>query len=119
VIDRYTQGRGEPGSVLSDEIKVNHKKLLDITKSLEEVYEPIFSASEVVEEAEPNVFNWGLQFNAMFAAHAETKAVFAQNLKSWADKTIKEDFGERLGITAAIWKEAEESSKPKGGEGAE
>ncbi len=98
---------------MSDEIKVNHEQLLKIVESLEGVIEPLDKAGETVEEAEPTVFNWGLCFNSMFAAHAETKAVFMQNIHSWAEKTVREDFGERLGITAAVWKEAEEKSKPE------
>ena len=98
---------------MSDEIKVNHQQLLNICKALEEVCVPLEGASKTVEEAEPSVFNWGLCFNAMFGAHAEAKAVFAQNIESWAEKSVREDFGERLGITAQVWKEAEEASKPE------
>lgn len=99
---------------MGDGIKVNHQQILKLATILEqEVCEPLDAAAETAEEAEPNAFNWGAAFNAMFGAHAEVKHVVIQNIKSWSEKTAKEEFGEKLGITAAIWKEAEEKSKVK------
>lgn len=99
---------------MGDGIKVNHQQILKLATLLdEEVCGPLDEAEKSADEAEPNAFNWGGSFNAMFAAHAEIKDVVMQNIKSWSEKTAKEEFGEKLGITAAIWKEAEEKSKPK------
>jgi hypothetical protein len=99
---------------VGDGIKVNHQQILKLADILqEEVCGPLEEAAKTAEEAEPNAFNWGAAFNAMFGAHAEVKDVVIQNIKSWSEKTAKEEFGEKLGITAAIWKEAEEKSTPK------
>jgi len=99
---------------VGDGIKVNHKQILRLRDILkDEICEPLDAAAKVAEEAEPNAFNWGAAFNAMFGAHAEVKDVVIQNIKSWSEKTVKEEFGEKLGITAAIWKEAEDKSTLK------
>ena len=88
-------------------------KLRDILKN--EICEPLNQGAESVLAAEPDAFAWGGSFNAMFGAHAELREVFAQNIKSWSDKTIGEDFRDRLGITAKVWNEAEAKSTPKTG----
>lgn len=105
---------------MGDGIKVNHEQILRLRDILkDEICEPLDKAAESVEEASPSAFNWGAAFNATFGAHSEARDVVHQNIKSWSDRSVKEQLAEKLGITAQIWKEAEDKSTPqkKGGHG--
>jgi hypothetical protein len=99
---------------VSGEIKLKPEtiqKLADILT--EEVCTPLDEAAETVEQASPQFWNWGKCFTSTDYAHTEVKQVTRQNVKSFADRTIKEDIGEKLHITAKNWKEAEDKSKVK------
>jgi hypothetical protein len=84
------------------------QKLADILS--EEVCAPLEEAAELCEGAQTEFWNWGNSFTSMDYTHVEVRAVTVQNIKSFADKTVKEEIGEKLHITGKNWKEAEEKS---------
>jgi hypothetical protein len=93
------------------EIKIEPEtiqKLADIIT--EEVCAPLDEAAELIEGAGTELWNWGNTFTSMDYAHVEVRQVTKQNVKSFADKSIKEDLGEKLHITGKNWKESEEKS---------
>jgi hypothetical protein len=105
---------GETGG--GHEIKLEPEtiqKLADILT--EEVCAPLEEAAELCEGAQTEFWNWGNSFTAMDYAHVEVRAVTVQNVKSFGDKAVREDMGEKLHITGKNWKEAEEKSKIKKG----
>jgi hypothetical protein len=87
------------------------QKLADILS--EEVCAPLKEAAELCEGAKTEPWNWGNSFTYTDYAHAEVKAVTVQNIKSFGDRTVKEEIGEKLHITGKNWKEAEEKSTVK------
>lgn len=104
----------DEGKTVGDEIKIEPEtiqKLADILS--EEVCGPLDEAAEAVEGASTEFWNWGNCFTAMDYAHVEVKQVTKQNIHSFAEKTVKEEIGEKLHITGKNWKEAEEKSTVK------
>jgi hypothetical protein len=100
---------GAPGG--GHEIKLEPEtiqKLADILS--EEVCAPLEEAAELCEGAQTEFWNWGNSFTYTDYAHVEARSVTVQNIKSFADKTVKEEIGEKLHITGKNWKEAEEKS---------
>jgi Cys-tRNA synthase (O-phospho-L-seryl-tRNA:Cys-tRNA synthase) len=96
------------------EIKIEPETIQKLAEILaEEVCEPLDRAGEMIEGASTEFYNWGAQFTAMDYTHAEIKQITKQTIKSFAEKSIKEDIGEKLHITGKNWKEAEEKSKVK------
>ena len=96
------------------EIKIEPETIQKLAEILAaEVCEPLDQAAEMVEGAKTEFYNWGNCFTAMDYAHAEVKQVTKQNIKSFSEKSVKEELGEKLHITGKNWKEAEEKSKVK------
>ena len=105
---------GPPGGG-GHEIKLKPEtiqKLADILS--EEVCAPLEEAAKSCEEAKTDFWNWGNSFTYTDYAHTAVKAVTVQNIKSFKDRTVKEEIGEKLHITGKNWKEAEEKRTVKG-----
>jgi hypothetical protein len=98
------------------EIKLEPEQIERLAEILtEKVCEPLEKAAEAIEEAESKAGfqNFGLKFATTEIAHIICVKISVENVKSFSDKTVKEDIGKSLHITAAVWREAEEKSKVK------
>lgn len=88
------------------------QKLADLLE--QEVCSELDAAKAAIGKSSPQFYNWGGNFAAMTAAHTEIKSVTTENITSFSDKTVKQQFGNALHITAQNWKHAEDKSKVKG-----
>jgi hypothetical protein len=98
------------------EIKLKPEQIKKLAEILtDRVCEPLEHAAEAIEEAEGEAGfqNFGLKFASTEVAHIICVQISHQNVKSFSDKTVKEDIGEKLHITAQTWHEAEHQSKTK------
>lgn len=98
------------------EIKLDPEQIKRLAEILtDKVCEPLEHAAEAIEEAEKKAGfeNFGLKFGSTEIAHIICVQISHQNVKSFSDKTVKEDIGKALHITAATWHEAEHESKTK------
>lgn len=100
----------------SHEIKLEPEQVKKLAEILtDRVCEPLDRAAEAIEEAEKKAGfeNFGLKFGGTEIAHIICVQISHQNVKSFSDKTVKEDIGKSLHITAEVWREAEHESKTK------
>jgi hypothetical protein len=98
------------------EIKLEPEQIKKLAEILaEKVCEPLEHAAEAIEEAEKKASfqNFGLKFASTEIAHIICVQISHQNVKSFSDKTVKEDIGKKLHITAQVWREAEHESETK------
>jgi hypothetical protein len=103
-------------AVPDHEIKLKPEEIKKLAEILtDKVCEPLEKAAEAIEEAESKASfeNFGLKFASTEIAHIICVQISHQNVKSFADKTVKEDIGEKLHITAETWREAEHQSETK------
>ncbi|MGH3380365.1 MAG: hypothetical protein ACRDP6_37085 [Actinoallomurus sp.] len=101
-------------AVPNHEIKLEPEQIKRLAEILvEKVCEPLERAAKAIEEAEEKAgfTNFGLKFGSTEIAHIICVQVSHQNVKSFSDKTVKEDIGKSLHITAQTWREAESHSK--------
>jgi hypothetical protein len=98
------------------EIKLEPEQIKKLAEILtDRVCEPLEHAAEAIEQAEQKAGfqNFGLKFAATEIAHIICVQISHQNVKSFSDKTVKEDIGKSLHITAETWREAEHESETK------
>jgi hypothetical protein len=98
------------------EIKIEPEQIKKLAEILvDKVCEPLTQAAEAIEAGEKKAGfeNFGLKFGSTEIAHIICVQISVQNVKSFSDKTVKEDIGKSLHITAEAWREAEHQSQTK------
>jgi hypothetical protein len=103
-------------AVPDHEIKLEPEQIKKLAEILtDKVCAPLELAAVAIEEAEKKAGfqNFGLKFGSTEIAHIICVQISHQNVKSFSDKTVKEDIGKSLHITAATWHEAEHESETK------
>lgn len=98
------------------EIKLEPEQIKRLAEILtDKVCEPLELAAEAIEgaEKEAGFVNFGMKFGSTEIAHIICVQISHQNVKSFSDKTVKEDIGKALHITAGVWREAEHESETK------
>lgn len=98
------------------EIKLKPEQIKKLAEILtDKVCEPLTHAAHAIHEAEESAGfeNFGMKSGSTEIAHIICVQITAQNVESFSDKTVKEDIGEKLHITAQTWREAEQQSHTK------